>query len=131
MEPPLATAWEVVITPARYPLCRLARACCRRPQMAIWVTAAPITTNRMVVSMSSRFAIVSRLYGTVRKKSNHTALDTAAITPAGRIPKEATATMTSTSSKAAFALSKLCRNGTNTAETINGTNTAAASTGLR
>ncbi|GAA1629914.1 hypothetical protein GCM10009744_17430 [Kribbella alba] len=64
----------------------------------------------------------------MRKKSNHTALETAATIPADRIPNEATATITNTSTNAALALSKLSRNGINTAQTANGPSRAPVKT---
>jgi hypothetical protein len=95
------------------------------------VTAAPISTSSTVSSTSSLLLIVNVLYGTVRKKSNHTALETAASTPASRMPNAATATITTTSSRAAFALSKLSRNGVSSAQTAGGTSNEPASTRLR
>jgi hypothetical protein len=48
------------------------------------VTATPMTRISTVVSMSVVRVIVNRSYGLVRKKSNHTAAETAASMPASR-----------------------------------------------
>ena len=64
--------------------------------------------------------------GRVRKKSNHTAVDTAASVPASRSPFAATATTTSSMASAASVLGKLARNGTSTAASASGAATPAS-----
>ena len=62
----------------------------------------------------------------MRKKSNHTAVDTAASTPASRYPFAATATTTSSKASAASVLGKLVRKGTMTAASPRGAASAAS-----
>src|SRR5664280_1820626 len=54
----------------------------------------PTTTMETVVSMSGRWLIANRSYGSVRKKSNHNADDKLAKTPQKRLLTTATATIT-------------------------------------
>src|ERR1700739_4858735 len=56
----------------------------------------------------------------VRKKSTHTAAETAATIPASRRPAAATATTTRTSASAASVFGKLSRNGIKTADSASG-----------
>ena len=82
---------------------------------AISVTATPMTSSRIVVSMSARRVMVNCSYDRVRKKSNHTAADSAASTPASRCPFAATATTITSMVSAASVLGKPPLNGTSTA----------------
>jgi hypothetical protein len=61
----------------------------------------------------------------VKKKSNQMAAPIAAIPPAARFPIEATATTTTTSSRATLVLDQLERNGSRTAAAASGAATAA------
>ena len=79
-----------------------------------------------MVSMSVCRVMVNRSYGTVRKKSNHAAADTAATIPAGRCPAAATATTTRISASAASVFGRLARNGTRTAASASGAATPAS-----
>ena len=66
----------------------------------------------------------------MRKKSNHTAADTAASMPATRFPAAATATITRTRMSAASVFGMLARNGARTAVTASGA-ASPASTAAR
>ena len=85
-----------------------------------------MTSSRIVVSMSARRVMVNRSYGRVRKKSNHTAADTAARYPASRYPFAATATTTRIRASAASVLGKSLRNGTRIAASASGATSPAS-----
>jgi hypothetical protein len=56
-EAPVATACAAARIPSVYPARLLDARCWRRPQTAISVTAAPMTSSRIVVSTSSRLVM--------------------------------------------------------------------------
>ena len=95
-------------------------------QTASSVTAAPITSSSTVVSMSVRVVMRNVWYGRVRKKSNHTAADSAARYPASRFPFAATPTTTSSMTSAASVFATLARNGIRIAARASGPSSAAA-----
>ncbi len=76
--------------------------------------------------MSVRLVMRNVSYGRVRKKSNHTAVDTAARYPASRFPAAATATTTSSMASAASVFGKWVRNGTRMAASASGPSSPAA-----
>ena len=78
-----------------------------------------------MVSRSARSLIVNRSYGAVRKKSNQTALDNAAKSPAGLMPVDADARIIRTKTSAEFVFSNWPRNAEIVAAATNGTSTRA------
>ena len=63
----------------------------------------------------------------MKKKSNQANADTAARTPAVRLPSTATATTATTRSRATFVFDQLARQGSRMAATASGTSTPAIS----
>src|ERR1700727_2235847 len=98
----------------------------RRARAASWDTATPTTRSRTAVVMSAELRIVNRSKGTVKKKSNQAAADTAARAPATRFPIAATATTTTTRRRATLVWGQLARNGRRTAAAAGGAASAAA-----
>ena len=72
--------------------------------------------------------MVSRMKGSVRKKSNQSPLERAATAPASRSPVAAAATMHSTSTSTALAAGTLPRKPVRVRHTTSGARTAAART---
>src|SRR5580704_14394868 len=127
---PVATAAAAEWMRATKSASSTASVLCFRLRAAISVTAIPTTSRSTVVSASGWLVMVKRSYGLVRKKSNQTALEAAAIHPAGRWPLAATATTTTTRRRAASVLGMLGRKGTRRAETATG-NARPAKTTIR
>ncbi len=64
----------------------------------------------------------------MKKKSNHSAADTAATAPATRLPRAATATTTATMINATLVFGTPSRNGSSTSDTTSGATSASSST---
>ena len=110
---------------ARYPASVIATTFRRRTRAASCDTAMPTMNNTANVVTSDDVRMVNRPYGTVKKKSNQIAAQTAARAPASPLPIAATATTTTTRSSATSVSAQLARQGTRMAAAARGNARAA------